>query len=75
MYVIGGGGFLLKVKLFDYEHEEDLELAINTFLQSLSEDQFVDIQYQVALSEDTADRDTVFCFSAMLVYKEQKSLS
>lgn len=59
---------MLQVKLFDEEHEEDLERKLNHFLKTLSESQFVNIDYQVALHTDI-DGEQIYCFSAMVIYR------
>jgi hypothetical protein len=59
---------LLKVKIFDEEHEKDLEDSINSFLKDKPEHIVQDIKFQVAVSAD--DVENVYCFSAMVVYKE-----
>ena len=56
----------MKVKLFDENHELDLEKSINKFL-SEKEIDLIDIKYQVALS--TSGEDQIFCFSAMIIYR------
>jgi len=56
----------MKVKLFDENHELDLEKSINKFL-SEKEIDLIDIKYQVALS--IAGEDQIFCFSAMIIYR------
>lgn len=58
----------VKVKLFDEEHEADLEEKINNFLSKLDEKQLIDIKYQVATLYDY--KSQVYCFSAMVIYKE-----
>ena len=55
----------MKVKIFDENHEKDLEEAINNFLVNL-EGELIDIKYQVALS--VFSEEQVFCFSAMIIY-------
>jgi len=55
----------MKVKVFDENHEKDLEEAINNFLVNL-EGELIDIKYQVALS--VFSEEQVFCFSAMIIY-------
>ena len=57
----------MKVKVFDEEHEKDLEEAINEFLSG--EVEVIDIKYQVAVS--IFSEEQVFCFSAMIVYTEK----
>ena len=61
---------MIRVKIFDYEHEKDLEEAINAFLQKLDESQFVTINYHVAALVDPIEETQVYCFSAMIVYKK-----
>lgn len=60
---------MLQVKLFDFEHEEDLEEAVNEFLQTLKESQVVDIKFQVAVTDSSIQPETIFCFSAMVLYR------
>lgn len=54
----------MKVKLFDYEDEKDLESAINDFLDDDME--VIDIKYQV--SSCVFSEEQIYCFSAMIVY-------
>jgi len=58
-------GDYMKVKIFDENHEKDLEKAINEFLEDDIE--LLDIKYQVAIS--VFGEEQVYCFSAMLLYK------
>lgn len=58
---------MVKVKLFDEDHEQDLEESVNAFLATLKENQLIDIKYQVALGTD--EEGQVFCFSAMVIYR------
>ncbi|PWQ88181.1 hypothetical protein DKX15_20615 [Enterococcus faecium] len=39
---------MIQVKMFDYEHEKDLENGMNYFLGQIREDQIVDIKYEIA---------------------------
>ena len=57
----------MKVKLFDENHELDLEKSVNKFLKEKDVDVF-DIKYQVALS--IVGEEQVFCFSAMIIYDD-----
>ena len=59
---------MFQVAIFDEEHEKDLEMEVNDFLSSLSEEQFIDIQYRVAATCDQKG-DQIYCFSAMIIYK------
>jgi hypothetical protein len=55
----------MKVKLFDENHEKDLEESINNFLSDINCD-IIDIKYQVAIS--LFGEEQVYCFSAMIIY-------
>ncbi len=55
----------MKVKIFDEEHESDLEKSINTFLAD-NEVEVVDIKFQTAVS--VFSEEQIFCFSAMIIY-------
>lgn len=57
----------MKVKLFDYESEEDLEEAINYFLDD--EIELIDIKYQVAIG--VCGEDQLYCFTAMIIYSKK----
>lgn len=65
---------LLQVKLFDEEHELDLEEAINQFLAE-EKPNVHSIHYQVATAPDGDGDGTVFCFSAMIVYDRKETRS
>ncbi len=56
------------VKIFDEEHEFDLQCRINDFLCSGDYD-IMDIKYSVAIS--IFGEDQIYCFSAMIVYDEK----
>ncbi|WP_010678482.1 sporulation protein Cse60 [Bacillus timonensis] len=58
----------LKVKVFDEEHEEDLEHEMNRFLQKIDERDVIEVKFQVGVSCDQED-DQIFCFSAMIIYR------
>ncbi|MBP3461742.1 MAG: sporulation protein Cse60 [Bacilli bacterium] len=55
----------MKVKIFDENHEKDLENAINDFLDDDIE--LIDIKYEVSVSIFSDEQ--VFCFSAMIIYR------
>ena len=55
----------MKVKLFDENHEKDLETAINNFLHEF-QGEVIDIKYQVSVS--VFSEEQIFCFSAMVIY-------
>ena len=55
----------MKVKIFDFEDESDLEEAINNFLKEL-EGEVIEIKYQV--SSFHSGEEQIYCFSAMIIY-------
>ena len=57
----------MKVKIFDYEDEIDLEEDINDFIDS-NNIEVIDIKYQVSTSMFSEEQ--IFCFSAMIIYTE-----
>lgn len=59
-------GDKMQVKLFDEDHEKDLELAINEYLKE-HEVEVVDIKYQVSIAMFAEEQ--LYCFSAMLIYR------
>ena len=54
----------MKVKIFDYENEKDLENAINKFIDGDIE--LMDIKYQVAIA--VCGEEQLYCFSAIVIY-------
>ena len=54
----------MKVKIFDFEDEEDLEKEINDFLEN--DINVVDIKYSI--SSSVFSEEQIFCFSAMIIY-------
>lgn len=61
-------GDVMHVKIFDENHELDLESSINEFLQNDIYD-IMDIKYQVAIT--MSGEDQIYCFSAMVIYYEK----
>ena len=57
---------MIKVKVIDESHEKDLERRVNEFL-SLNRE-VVDIQFRTAIS--IFSEEQIYCFSAMIIYKE-----
>lgn len=58
---------VVQVKLFDCEHEKDLEDNMNAFLKDLEERDIIDIKYHVAAIGE-AEAEQIYCFSAMVLY-------
>ena len=54
----------MKVKIFDEDHEEDLENKINEFIENK---EVIDIKYSVSVS--IFSEEQIYCFSALLMYK------
>lgn len=54
----------MKVKLFDENHEKDLEDSINEFIM---DKEVIDIKYQVAIS--VFSEEQIYCFSALVMYE------
>ena len=59
----------MKVKIFDESHEKDLEEEINKFL-SENDINLIDIKYSV--SNSIYSEEQIYCFSALLIYKDNK---
>lgn len=55
----------MKVKIFDENHETDLEKDINDFLDE--EKEIIDIKFGVSAS--VFGEEQVYCFSALILYK------
>ena len=53
----------MKVKIFDMDHELDLEEEINSFIQ---DKEIVDIKYNVAI--EAIGEEQIYCYSAMIIY-------
>ena len=54
----------MKVKIFDVEHEKDLEDEINNFIE---DKEVFDIKYSTSIA--VSGEEQIFCFSALIVYK------
>lgn len=59
----------MKVKIFDYEDEFDLEEDINNFISN-SNIEVIDIKYQVGVG--VFSEEQIFCFSALIIYIDNK---
>ena len=58
-------GDIMKVKIFDFEDEGDLQQAMNDFLNDLEGD-VIDIKY--AVSSFPSGEEQIYCFSSMIIY-------
>lgn len=54
----------MKVKVFDENHEKDLENSINEFI---IEKDIIDIKFNVAVA--ISGEEQIYCFSALVMYK------
>ncbi len=59
------------VKIFDEEHEKDLELVVNDFLIRNKEIEVIDIKYTVAITYD--EREQIYCYSCLIMYKQKEN--
>ncbi len=60
---------MLKVKIFDENHEKDLERSVNSFLMDDNYD-IIDVQFRTAVS--IFSEEQIYCFSAMILYKDKE---
>jgi hypothetical protein len=60
---------VIQVKLFDREHEKDLEREMNWFLKGMDEKKLIDIKYNVAAIPEDEEEEQIYCFSAMIIYR------
>lgn len=54
----------MKVKIFDCEHEKDLETEINDFIVDV---EVFDIKYSTAIA--TSGEDQIYCYTALIIYR------
>lgn len=55
----------MQIKVFDEEHESDLEEKVNDFIDDVK---VIDIKYQVSISMFSDEQ--VYCYSALIMYEE-----
>ena len=58
----------VKVKIYDEEHDKDLEESVNGFLEDIGADELIDIKYQLSHFSDGPGQ--IYSFSAMIIYKK-----
>ena len=62
---------MLKVEIYDEEHERDLQFKINSFLSKLNESDIIDIKYSInAFSSSSGEQ--IYCYSALIIYRIYK---
>ena len=54
----------MQIKIFDEEHEKDLEEKLNEFLL---EKDIIDIKYQVSVA--VFSEEQIYCYSALVIYE------
>jgi len=59
-----------KVKLFDEEHEKDLEEAVNKFLEEEDVHKLLDIKYQLSHFSDGPGQ--IYSYSALILYETKE---
>lgn len=57
---------MMRVKVFDEEHEDDLSDAVNDFLAEHISSQIIDIKFSTAVCMQESEQ--IYCFSAMVIY-------
>lgn len=55
----------MRIKIFDEEHEKDLEDSVNDFI---ADKNIIDIKYQVSIG--VFSEEQIYCYSALILYKE-----
>ena len=68
---MGGIIMSVKIKIFDEEHEKDLEEAINGFLEDITVDHLIDIKYQLSHFSDGPGQ--IYSYSAMIIYHDNET--
>jgi hypothetical protein len=58
----------MKVKVIDANHEKDLEKKVNEALKSIN-GQILDIKFSNCCMIDK-ENDQIYCFSALIIYKD-----
>jgi len=61
---------MLKVEIFDEEHEKDLQFKINGFLNNISESDVIDIKYSIHAFLGTSG-EQIYCYSALIIYRSK----
>ncbi|MDY2889009.1 MAG: sporulation protein Cse60 [Candidatus Caccosoma sp.] len=62
---------MLKVEIYDEEHEKDLQFKVNSFLIELNESDIVDIKYALHAFLSSSG-EQIYCYSAMIIYRIYK---
>ena len=57
----------MQIKLFDCEHEKDLEFEVNSWLKDIPDEYIINIQYRISSMYD--ERSQIYCYSCMVIYR------
>ncbi len=60
---------MMKVKVFDEEHEKDLENSINNFI---NENAIEIIDIKLSSSCSVYAEEQIYCFTALIMYENKK---
>lgn len=65
----------MKVKIFDCEHEKDLENEINKFIEEIEKQRMEvkDIKYSTSMGKDSYS-DAVYIYSALVMYEPRHEI-
>ncbi len=58
---------MILTKVFDEEHEEDLQNSINDFMQEEEYLEIIDIKFSTAIA--VQEEEQLYCFSALIIYR------
>ena len=61
----------LQIKVFDEEHEEDLEDQVNDFLKEIEPHSFVDLKYSVHAFLSSMG-EQIYMYSALIIYHDEE---
>lgn len=59
---------MVKVEIFDEEHERDLQIRVNQFLRDIHEEDLIDIKYCLHAFLGSSG-EQIYCYSAMIIYR------
>ena len=62
---------MLKIKMFDEEHEEDLEEQVNDFLKEIEPHSFVDLKYSIHAFLSSMG-EQIYMYSALIIYRDEE---
>ena len=57
----------MQIKVFDCEHEKDLEFEVNSWLKDIPDEYIINIQYRISSMYD--ERSQIYCYSCMIIYR------